>query len=272
MGLIYKITNTKNNKIYIGFTTRTIEERVIEEHFNPSEKTNAHLKNAIKKYGLENFTYETIVEGDFSKKALSELEKHYVWLYNAWIPDYGYNKTKGGEDPPRKIWTDADREDYRIRFSGENSPMYGVKIKQEWKDKMMRSDYQQNRKIKFYILNNKLEILGEFNNLQSGADFIGCNRKSTIALPLTNKCKTLYGYVIVYKEKLEEKLEEIKADKYYFKNKSNKEIRIVNIDTKESFIFNSINKCSKFLEVSLYFVYKSINKKPLKGYIVEHLD
>lgn len=52
-GVVYKITNIVNNKVYIGVTTRT---------FNKGYKGNLtrvthndHLRSSIKKYGLDNF-------------------------------------------------------------------------------------------------------------------------------------------------------------------------------------------------------------------------
>ena len=47
--IIYKITNNINNKIYIGQTTRTLEERIAEH----KRKRNPLISKAIKKYGIE---------------------------------------------------------------------------------------------------------------------------------------------------------------------------------------------------------------------------
>ena len=62
--LIYKITNIINNKSYIGQTIKTAEERWKEHkahafgsHPNDQNKT---LYKAIRKYGVENFTFEVL--------------------------------------------------------------------------------------------------------------------------------------------------------------------------------------------------------------------
>ena len=62
--LIYKITNLINNKCYIGQTIKTAEQRWKEHqshafgsHPNDQNKT---LYKAIRKYGLENFTFEVL--------------------------------------------------------------------------------------------------------------------------------------------------------------------------------------------------------------------
>ena len=64
MAYIYKITNLINNKIYIGKTNRTIEER-FKEHCNEYKKERSEkrpLYNAMNKYGIENFKIEQIEE------------------------------------------------------------------------------------------------------------------------------------------------------------------------------------------------------------------
>ena len=61
MGFIYKITNKINNKIYIGKTTRTVEQRY-KEHLADSKRVRSYLHNAIQKYGSENFNVEKVEE------------------------------------------------------------------------------------------------------------------------------------------------------------------------------------------------------------------
>ena len=54
MAYIYKIINKINNKIYIGKTTQSIEDR-FNQHKNKSKKLNTHLYNAMRTYGISNF-------------------------------------------------------------------------------------------------------------------------------------------------------------------------------------------------------------------------
>lgn len=72
MGCIYKITNVINNKLYIGYTTATLKERM-RRHKNDDINHNTLLGRAIKKYGWENFKYEVVVYED-DKEKLLELE------------------------------------------------------------------------------------------------------------------------------------------------------------------------------------------------------
>ena len=94
--IVYKITNTINNKIYIGVTTRTLEERWREHKSRVKERT-SHLYSAFRKYGIENFTIEIIDDTAESQEELFELEKRYIKQYNSTNPDIGYNATIGGD-------------------------------------------------------------------------------------------------------------------------------------------------------------------------------
>ena len=95
MSFIYKITNQINNKVYIGKTNLTIQER-FKEHCRDSERKNMEnrpLYRAMNKYGKENFSVEQIEECSF--EIASEREKYWIEYYNSY--KYGYNATYGGD-------------------------------------------------------------------------------------------------------------------------------------------------------------------------------
>jgi group I intron endonuclease len=90
---IYKITNIKNNKIYVGFTINEIEVR-LRNHIRASRQNKSrhtYLHSAIRKYGEIYFVIEELEFGE-DKKLLKEREKFWIEKLN---PDY--NLTKGGE-------------------------------------------------------------------------------------------------------------------------------------------------------------------------------
>lgn len=104
MGCVYKITNIINNKIYIGYTTRTLEKR-FAQHLSCAEFEHGdgsyddYFKKAIRKYGKENFKPEVIEYSD-DKNYLQEREKYWIQQYNSyagWPNSNGYNLTTGGQ-------------------------------------------------------------------------------------------------------------------------------------------------------------------------------
>jgi len=111
---IYKITNTLNNKCYIGQSI-DIETRWLEHIYE--SKTLRHkykIYLAIKKYGIKNFTFEILEKCSLNRKVLDERERYWIEYYNSY--EEGYNMTKGGQgenswiyDPQeiRQLWDEG---------------------------------------------------------------------------------------------------------------------------------------------------------------------
>ena len=89
-GIIYKITNKLNNKVYIGQTTRKLGfDRRYSYNLYRNTK-NAHLKSSIDKYGIDNFEINKMFDVAYSKEELDEKEKYWIKYYK---PEY--NQTIG---------------------------------------------------------------------------------------------------------------------------------------------------------------------------------
>lgn len=98
---IYIIKNFANNKIYIGKTERSVEER-FREHLQESRHNNSPtynycLSRAIRKYGENAFDVAILAE-DVPIDKLDIVESHYIDMYNANNPEFGYNVSPGHSD------------------------------------------------------------------------------------------------------------------------------------------------------------------------------
>lgn len=126
-GVIYKITNKINNKVYIGQTIEGFDRRYRK---NFSKLHDGYLKKAILKYGIENFDICKTLDVAFSKEELNIKERHYIKLYNSNNKKYGYNLTEGGQNASsyqNKTKEEMDEIKLKLRASklGKNNPMYG---------------------------------------------------------------------------------------------------------------------------------------------------
>lgn len=144
MGFIYKIKNNINNKLYIGKTERSIEERWNEHCRHASLYPNIPLYKAILKYGKDNFSI-TLLE-ECNNQIIDEREIYWINYYNTYTGD-GYNCTGGGEGGIKPISQDeieiiakrylnGERLDFLCREFHHRYPkvrealiQYGVEIK-----------------------------------------------------------------------------------------------------------------------------------------------
>lgn len=95
---IYKITNKINGKVYIGQSV-DIEARFRKHRsapFNPKDSSySGHFYSAIRKYSLDNFSFEILEE--CLKTELDNKEKYWIAYFDSYNPEKGYNETKGGQ-------------------------------------------------------------------------------------------------------------------------------------------------------------------------------
>lgn len=96
MSCIYKVENLINHKCYIG-QARDVRKRWNRHRTAPFNENDVAydypLYRAIRKYGLENFSFEILEECDTQN--LNEREKFYINKYDTYF--HGYNQTLGGE-------------------------------------------------------------------------------------------------------------------------------------------------------------------------------
>lgn len=97
--IIYKATNLKNGKVYIGQTKHSLEYRMRQHERQALSATmkKGYFHEALAKYGFEAFKWEKIDEAD-TQKVLDELEIRYITEYRSTEKEFGYNLKKGGKE------------------------------------------------------------------------------------------------------------------------------------------------------------------------------
>lgn len=92
--IIYKVENTITQKVYIGKTTKTLNERK-KTHFKKIRMgVKSHFYDSIRKYGEKSFTWSEIISCN-TIEILNEMEIIFINKYNSFKD--GYNMTLGGD-------------------------------------------------------------------------------------------------------------------------------------------------------------------------------
>jgi hypothetical protein len=193
---LYKILNNINGKYYIGIHYGNI----IQDNYYGSGKL---IKNAIEKYGKENFQQIIIEEFDNSKDAY--IKENEIVNENLISEDMCYNLMVGGKGASAganhpmfgKIRKDilgdnnpAKRTEVKYKISlhkkGDKNPMFGIKPTN------IKSVLQ-------YDLN--MNLIKEWNDITQASKELNIYN-SNISMCCKGKLKTTGGYIWKYKNNL----------------------------------------------------------------------
>ena len=135
MGWIYIVFNLINHKAYIGkWSKKRIEKR--RNDYKNMNSHNEHLNRAVRKYGWENFIFDTLHE-NVPHEMLSCLERQEIARFdcNKSAGGWGYNCTDGGDGILGHKHTQetrqAMRESNRKRAKDGTHPFLGGEIQRE---------------------------------------------------------------------------------------------------------------------------------------------
>lgn len=91
--IIYKVTCTVTNEVYVGATSRSIEERKKDHEQKAENGVGSYFQNAIATYGPDAFTWEQIDTAN-SVDELAQKERTYVFKFKSF--EHGFNGDQGG--------------------------------------------------------------------------------------------------------------------------------------------------------------------------------
>lgn len=135
---IYLITNNINGKQYVGQSV-DIDFRIHQHMF---WKSRSVIHKAIKKYGIENFSYDIIMT--CPPEMLDVWERDMINLYDTMTPN-GYNRTTGGSNGYNRGISEETKHKISEALKGRipwnkgvhlESPMKGKHHSEETKKKM----------------------------------------------------------------------------------------------------------------------------------------
>lgn len=186
--IIYKATNKKNNKSYIGQTINSLDDRKYGHILSSKQNSDLVFHQAIRKYGEDNFDWE-ILEECSSIEELNEREMFYIKELDTY--GKGYNMNEGGWNATHDKKTiekmSKSRKEWHSKndTTGENNPFYGKTHSEETKQ------HYRDLYCKTYTLIIPNEEPMEFKGKYKVKEFVDeFNRK--------NKTKVSFHSMFVY--------------------------------------------------------------------------
>lgn len=137
---IYKITNMRNGKIYIGQSVDINHRKSCHEYdLKHNRHKNLHLQRA---YNLEPDAFKFEIICECREEDLDELEIFYIQKYNCLDDRCGYNFDKGGKGAGRM--SDETKAKLSKAKMG-NKAMCGIRLSDEWKQHLSEAQPHKRR-------------------------------------------------------------------------------------------------------------------------------
>jgi len=111
---VYRITNTVNGKVYIGYTRKSVENR-FQEHLKLADKLDTKWYRAIRKYGAKAFVPVCLYQTPHLSDAC---EKERLFIIEYQSSSLGYNTHEGGKGGNTGAY-------HKVGRFGTKNPMFG---------------------------------------------------------------------------------------------------------------------------------------------------
>ncbi len=224
---VYKVSNNKNGKIYIGITSQGIDVRWSKHCSDANTDSNFPIHNAIRKYGKENFQIEIIevINNSTDYDQLKEREIYWIKEFDSYNREKGYNLTLGGDGTFGRFHSEETKDKIRQKTIGHkvskdtknrmsesqknvkrNYSALAKLSNKRWENPEEREKASINNHRNVIILQyNKIgEFILEFRSLSEAARSLGKdNAHANISKCAKGKLKTAYGFIWKYKEEIE---------------------------------------------------------------------
>lgn len=261
---VYMITHTCSNLKYVGSTTKTFSSRWKSHiQYLKRGKANKGLQNLYKKYGLEGFRFKILEKLDDIESIIRQRERYWIDYYDTY--HNGANNT--------------------LDTSGISGWMKGRHYTEEEKQNIMLNSPTKKT---VYIYSNTGELLYTFPSCCACDRFFGLKKKTTnwaINHPLRSICNKKYYPSYELKENWDIQAEinarlleraklvadarkrnntytisEKQKNLIRIHNERSKKVRLETLDGTLIKIFNSLNECDDYLEMT-----RGSTSKVIKG-------
>jgi len=263
-GVIYKIMNLANEKIYVGMTKNSLTDRMYGHMSYVKSDSNDMLidiimrNRGVVKYvyldrlnrgyfadcnGVKQFSVEVIDQGRNIVDLCSK-EEYWIAQYKSYVGDYGtqfgYNQTKGGESP----------------FIGKNSPLYreiDINLLRE----LIIKGYNRDKIAKYLgisakTVSDKTREFWQMNLVKAREHFGGEEAYNKMLKIRLSESRIKYGFSEKWKQSASEKRMGIKNCRYIPIDK----------DTLKSLILEGlvVKNIAEILQINYSTVYDKMNE------------
>ena len=236
---IYKISNKINNKVYIGQTINPIMER-FHRHVNDAINgvLDTHFARAIRLYGPENFSIEQI-DTATTQEELTQKEHDWIVFYNS-IED-GYNETDAMNKSGGNTYKSKTPQEMEI-------------IRRKLSDSKMGGKNPHSTKVKCKNIETDKELF--FDSMAEAAKYF----QLTSHQPISRRCRGEITNLFNGKWMFAYQNNEYSSYTALPNAKRTKQVRVTNLNTNDSAIFNTGNDADRYCHFGIGYTSKKLKK------------
>lgn len=235
-GVVYKVTNLNNGKIYVGKSTR--KGKSLDEYLGSGRI----IIRAVKKYGRCNFIKEILTEC-YSKEELCYMEEYYIDLLNSTDRNVGYNIYKDSRgldsETAKLLLANPEIKEKHSKSVREAMSRPETKENQRRASKLMHSDpeFKLKRSASLKESQNRPEVLKKISEAS-----IRSNSRPDIKKNISDNFLKLWNDPEYRAKMIEKRSGE--------NSRCNKKVKAINLDTGELKIFSSIKNAREYFNVT----------------------
>jgi group I intron endonuclease len=247
---IYKITNTINNKSYVGSSVDVYQRGCMYKHLIKRNKLhNKHLQSSVEKYGYDNFTFELLdkCEEGASIFDLHQLEQFYINKIN---PEYN-----------KRTVVDTN---HLLSHSQQTKDKISRSLKESFKNGSKVINRIQEHNIKVSLFDLAGNHIQNFPGLAHCADFVKCTSVS-VSYAINSKRRRIKNYIVLRTDEFDSVKDFINIPKVFY----SKKVTVLDVVINKTIEFTNCKLCAEFIKckpetVKKYYENGKVWKKKYK--------